>query len=232
MHPDRAWSTLDEVDIQLFFGAGPEDPPQVVYAITVEAPAPVPLAGQAWVEDRYLQALEPLTHAETGQPRHPYSLQVRHRQVSPGGQVAGVSIHLYLAGPAATGAISAATLTAARTAFETIGAWSTGPRPTLDGTRALQMAMRRICTAYTTVSPDDLDLLRQQELPGGTGWALDIAAPGPTLFQIEISTATGVTVTTRISNPRHDPTQLLDPAPDTDTGRDPRLAVSMTGESN
>ena len=212
MHPDRAWSTLDEVDIQLCFGAGPEDPPQVVYAITVEAPAPVPLAGQAWVEDRYLQALEPLTHAETGQPRHPYSLQVRHRQVSPGGQVAGVSIHLYLAGPAATGAISAATLTAARTAFETIGAWSTGPRKTLDGTRALQMALRRICTAYTTVSPDDLDLVRQQELPGGTGWALDIAAPGLTLFRIEITASTGVPVTTRISKRQHDPTQLLDPA--------------------
>ena len=111
-----------------------------------------------------------------------------------------MSIHLYLAGPAATGAISAATLTAARTAFETIGAWSTGPRQTLDGTRALQMAMRRICTAYTTVSQGDLDLLRQQELPGGTGWALDIAAPGPTLFRIEITAATGIPVTTRITS--------------------------------
>lgn len=115
-------------------------------------------------------------------------------------------------------------------ALGTLGLDVCGPGKTLDGTRALQMAMRRICTAYTTVSPDDLDPLRQQELPEGTGWTLDIAAPGPTLFRIEITTATGVTVTTRISTPRHDPTQLLDP--DTDTGRDPRLALSMTGESN
>ena len=86
---------------------------------------------------------------------------------------------MHIAGPAAAGAISAATLAAARTAFDTMGGWSTGPRQTLDRGRALAMARRRISTAYPTVSPEDLDLVRLDELPGGTGWALDIAAPEP-----------------------------------------------------
>ena len=46
---------------------------------------PATRQGQAWAEDRYLQALQPVTHAETGQARHPYALQVRNSHPVPAG---------------------------------------------------------------------------------------------------------------------------------------------------
>ena len=133
---------------------------------------------------------------------------------------------MHIAGPAAAGAISAATLAAARTAFDTMGGWSTGPRQTLDGGQALQMALRRICGAYPTVSPEDLDLVRLDELPRGTGWALDIAAPEPelTVFRIQITASNGIPCTTRISRHHHDPSHPVEPAASTDV--EPRLAVT------
>lgn len=227
MRPDREDSRLNEVDIRLCFGPRPEDPPYVVYAITVAAATP--RRSQAGAEDRYLHALEPVTHAQTGEARHPYSVQVRNSRLSPRGKVAGVSILMHIAGPASGGVLSATTLAAARTAFETIGGWSTGPRQTLDRGQALAMALRRISSAYPTLSAEDLDLVRQDELPGGTGWALDIAAPGLTVFRVQITASNGVPCTTRISRHHHDPSQLVEPA--TYTDGEPRLAVSVTGES-